>query len=190
MKKNTNLTDSRTHRQDPSHPIMATTPGAPRNVVDPTLWNSPIGRRDFLQSVGKASAVTAIASTGLLFEVAYASSAMVDRLTELRTTFGTNMPTGVTGNGGAYSVAQAIGGALTDLAVKLQNGGYLTDYSPTYSSVPSNYVITNVLVYWDPAGEVLVPYTTLNGFTTTTANLGSGQTGPKTLRIVYQYGPP
>ena len=42
--------------------------------ADPTLWNSPYGRRQFLKTTGKASAVTAIASTGMLFEVAYANS--------------------------------------------------------------------------------------------------------------------
>lgn len=42
---------------------------------DPALWNSPLGRRRFLQATGKATAVTVIAANGLMFEVAYAESA-------------------------------------------------------------------------------------------------------------------
>jgi hypothetical protein len=42
--------------------------------ADPSLWNSAVGRRAFLSNVGKASAVSAIASTGMMFEVAYATS--------------------------------------------------------------------------------------------------------------------
>ena len=37
--------------------------------LDPSLWNSPIGRRRFLKKSGKASVATALALNGLMFEV-------------------------------------------------------------------------------------------------------------------------
>ena len=47
---------------------------SPHKPADPSLWNSAVGRRAFLSNVGKASAVSAIASTGMMFEVAFATS--------------------------------------------------------------------------------------------------------------------
>lgn len=62
--------------QDHNDPSIASTAAPAPQPADPSLWNSSLGRREFLRNTGKASAVTAIASTGMMFEVSYAASAM------------------------------------------------------------------------------------------------------------------
>jgi hypothetical protein len=70
----------------PSHEALGTSQDQHKNApisssafkpADPSLWNSSQGRRQFLKTTGKASAVTAIASTGMMFEVAYAQSVIL-----------------------------------------------------------------------------------------------------------------
>jgi hypothetical protein len=64
-----------TNENQPKTGDASSPPNAsPHKPADPSLWNSAVGRRAFLSNVGKASAVSAIASTGMMFEVAYATS--------------------------------------------------------------------------------------------------------------------
>ena len=64
-----------TNENQPKTGDASSPPNAsPHKPADPSLWNSGVGRRAFLSNVGKASAVSAIASTGMMFEVAFATS--------------------------------------------------------------------------------------------------------------------
>ena len=64
-----------TNENQPKTGDASSPPNAsPHKPADPSLWNSAVGRRAFLSNVGKASAVSAIASTGMMFEVAFATS--------------------------------------------------------------------------------------------------------------------
>jgi len=132
------------------------------NLPEPSLWNSQIGRREFLGKVGKASVGTAIALNGLKLEVMASGSGTTPNTSSLGYSIDRfEVQTSPSGTASASIKVRAINTILSGVGATRDSTVKVTITLQNHEPLPFGQVDPDLIVMgsssWGPDSDSIAP---------------------------------